>query len=161
MKTMNLLILQFLLVTGCSTLKKSMIYGGLGGAAVGAVAGINLSPDEYSKTANGMIWGGVGALIGAGMGYIFFSDDPENMDLPTMILPEEKRKSVDDVAYPQIIPSSVKAYKVEAGPLPDHLKGKAPNPLLIEHTIPERTEKLNGGRTITIDEHKAWEVTYE
>lgn len=149
------------LLTSCSSLKKSVTYGSLAGAALGGVAGSSLSPDSYSKTPNTLIWGGVGALIGAGLGLFFYQDDPENRELPSMILPEKRDKQIDYYTAPIIVPGVSKKYKVEETPLPEHLKSRIPNPFVIEHVIPEQVQKLNDGRSITVEEHKAWEVSFE
>jgi hypothetical protein len=161
---MKLIIFLFpiLLISSCSSLKKSMVYGGLSGGAIGAFAGSSLSPDSYSKTPNALIWGGVGLALGSALGYFFFNDDPENRELPQMILKEEKRMNTsEDFAAPVIIPSSATKYKVNDAPLPEALKGKVPRPSIIEMTIPERIQKLENGRTLVIEEHKATEIVYE
>lgn len=145
----------------CSTLKESLTFGAITGGTVGAIGGVALSPDSYSKAPNAALWGSLGALAGAAIGYYLFKEDPENKDLPSMILPEPKRKSIDEVENHVIVPKISRKYQIEKGPIPENLKDKVPSPFLIEHKIPERTEKLEDGRTLTIDEHTAWEVTYE
>ena len=45
------------------------------------------------------IWGSVGALLGAGLGYFFFMDDPENREMPSMILSKEKSNPVNKVRF--------------------------------------------------------------
>ena len=157
-----IILLPLILTSSCSSLRKSMVYGGLAGGAIGAYAGSALSPDSYSKTPNALIWGGVGLAAGAALGYFFFHDDPENRELPQMILKEEKRiNTSDDFATPIIIPASANMYKLPEGPIPKSLKGKIPAPSIIEMTIPERIQKLENGRTLVIEEHKATEVVYE
>lgn len=155
--------LFLLTLCSCSSMRKSVIYGGLAGAAIGAVAGNSLSPDPESRMPNTAVWGSLGALGGAALGYIFHMDDPENRDLPSMILPSgeiplSRDKKLNEAI---VIPSDSKKYEVEAGPLPDHLKGKVKQPYIIEHVIPERVEELKNGKTITIEAHKAWEVSFE
>ncbi len=161
---MKLSIFLTLLFLGssCASLKKSMVYGGLAGGGIGAFSGSALSPDSYSKTPNALIWGGLGMAAGAALGYFFFKDDPENRELPQMILQENKKiPTTEDFATPVIIPSSAVKYRVMDVPLPEGLKQKVPRPSIIEMTIPERIQKLEDGRTIIIDEHKATEVVYE
>jgi hypothetical protein len=139
-----------------------LVYGGLSGAAIGGFAGSSLSPDSYSRTPNALIWGGVGLLTGAALGYYFFNEDPENRDLPQMILKNEKKlKTPEDFSAPMVIPTSATKYKVKDSDLPDSLKSKVPKPSIVEMTIPERIQKLENGRTIIIQEHKAVEVVYE
>ena len=161
------LIAVLFMTTSCSTMRKSIIYGGLSGTSLGAVGGAMLSPDKPSKAPNMAVWGSVGALVGATLGYIFFMDDPENKDLPTMLQGRDAKKENFDLAPVNRIPPTTitpkdsKKYKLETGPLPEHLKGKVQTPFIIEHDIPERVEKLENGKAITIEGHKAWEVDYE
>ena len=163
MKNYFFVCLSLFLLSACSSLKKSVFYGGLAGAAIGAAAGNTLSPDPESRIPNTAVWGSLGALAGAAIGYFFHMDDPENRELPSMILPSgevplSKDKKINEAI---VIPSDSRKYKVETGPLPIHLKGKVKNPYIIEHVIPERVEELKNGKTITIEGHKAWEVSFE
>lgn len=161
------LIAVLFMTASCSTMRKSIIYGGLSGASLGTVGGAMLSPDKASKAPNMAVWGSVGALVGATLGYIFFMDDPENRDLPTMLQGRDAKKEdyelapVNRIPPTTITPKDSKKYKLETGPLPEHLKGKVQTPFIIEHDIPERVEKLENGKAITIEGHKAWEVDYE
>ena len=162
MKQSVLILFVLIYFSSCSSLRKSLTYGGLTGGAIGAFAGSSLSPDSYSKTPNTLVWGGVGALIGASLGYFFFQDDPENRDLPQMRHKDEKRmKTSEDFSAPTIIPTEARKYKIKDGPLPDSLKSKIPRPSIIEMTIPEQIQKLDNGRTLVIEEHKATEIVYE
>lgn len=162
-----ILIFVLCLSSSCSTLRKSIIYGGLSGATLGAVGGATLSPDKVSRTPNMAVWGSVGALVGASLAYLFYMDDPENRDLPTMLQGKGAKTEsyelapVNRIPSVTITPKDSKKYKLETGPLPEHLKGKVQTPYIIEHEIPERVEKLENGKAITIEEHKAWEVDYE
>lgn len=165
MKSLVLIFVILVFACSCSTLKKSIFYGGLGGMALGISGGASLSPDKESRVPNMAVWGSIGALLGAGLGYIFFTDDPENRDLPNMILPPSKTKERaslhEEGLIQKVEPTSSKKYKLETGPLPPHLKGKVKTPVVIEHDIPETIEQLEGGKTITVEQHKAWEIDYE
>ena len=156
------ILFLLLCLTSCTSLRKSMVYGGLAGGAIGAYAGSALSPDSYSKAPNALLWGGVGSLAGAALGYFFFHDDPEKRDLPQMILKDQNKiRSTEDFSAPMIIPTEASKYKINSGPLPDSLRSKVPHPSIIEMTIPERIQHLENGRTIVIEAHKATEVVYE
>ncbi len=163
-----------LLVTlsSCSTMRKSIFYGGLSGVTLGVAGSVGLSPNKESIAPNMAIWGSLGALIGAGLGFLFFADDPENRDLPSMLQGKSYGQAqlkngpydlapIKTVEEKIVTPKNSKKYKLEPGPIPEHLKGKVQSPYIIEHEIPERVERLENGRAITIEKHKAWEVDYE
>lgn len=163
---MKHLILIGLILTSasCSSLKKSMVYSGLGFGAVGALAGSSLSPDEYSRPHNAAIVGGIGALLGAGLAYYFWKDDPENRDLKQMIIPGNKIDSSNlDSRQQIIIPRESSKYQMRdlGVEVPENIKKKLPKAYVIEHVIPERVEKLNDGKSISIESHKAYEVSFE
>lgn len=165
MKSKVILLILLGSLASCSTLKKSVFYGGLVGGGIGVAGGAALSPNPESRNPNMAVWGSVGALIGAGLGYFFFQEDPENHELPSMIIPkrEGEYKTGRDQKFEKdiVIPKDSKKYKVETGPLPEHLKGKVKKPFIIEHIIPERVEALENGKSITVEQHKAWEVSFE
>lgn len=164
MKHLQILTLALcLFISSCSTMRKSIFYGALSGITLGVVGGSTLSPDKESVAPNMAVWGSIGALIGVGLGYFFFMDDPENRDLPNMILPKQKAdlSPLGKLESFNITPTDSKKYKVESGPIPEHLKNKVKAPFIIEHEIPERVEQLENGKTITVEKHKAWEYSYE
>lgn len=162
------LSLLLLTNTSCSTMRKSIFYGGLSGVSLGLVGSATLSPNKESIAPNMAIWGSLGALLGATIGYLFFMDDPENRELPSMMPGSSSGRNRAEPLSPinqleaiSIKPTDSKKYKLESGPLPEHLKGKVQTPFIIEHDIPERVEHLENGKAVTIEQHKAWEVDYE
>jgi hypothetical protein len=165
MKSLTVLALSSLLLfSSCSTMRKSILYGGLSGFSLGVIGGATLSPDKESIAPNIAVWGSLGVLVGATLGYLFFMEDPENRDLPSMISPQNRAQGMRPVSKFEAItiqPSDSKKYKVESGPVPENLKGKVKAPFIIEHEIPERVEQLENGKTITVEQHKAWEMSYE
>ena len=159
---------QLLMTSSCSTMRKSVFYAGLSGMTLGIVGSASLSPDKESIAPNMAVWGSLGALVGAALGYLFFMDDPENRELPSMLTSGAASRNKAEFFAPinkleaeTITPTDSKKYKLESGPLPDHLKGKVQTPVIIEHDIPERVEHLENGKAITVEQHKAWEVDYE
>ncbi len=169
-QTLKLISLSMMLLvtSSCSTMRKSIFYGGLSGASLGIVGSVTLSPNKESMAPNMAIWGSVGTLVGATLGYLFFMDDPENRDLPSMMPSGSKNgyrpedlAPINKIESATITPTDSKKYKLESGPLPNHLKGKVQTPFIIEHEIPERVEHLENGKAITVEQHKAWEVDYE
>lgn len=157
-----------LTITSCSTMRKSVFYGGISGITLGIVGSVTLSPNKESVAPNMAVWGSLGALVGAALGYFFFLDDPENRELPSMMPASasprnraEQLAPINKLETVTITPTDSKKYKLESGPLPAHLKGKVQTPVIIEHEIPERVEHLENGKAITVEQHKAWEVDYE
>jgi len=149
-------------------MKKSVLYGGLSGMSLGIAGSGTLSPNKESIAPNMAIWGSVGALVGATLGYLFFVDDPENRELPSMLPSNAHVRNnpeyfapINKIEAKIITPTDSKKYKIESVPLPDHLKGKVQTPFIIEHDIPERVERLENGKAITVEQHKAWEIDYE
>jgi hypothetical protein len=163
MKIKLIMVIGCLLISSCSTMRKSIFYGGLSGISLGIAGSVALSPNKESIGPNMAVWGSIGALLGAGLGYFFFMDDPENRDLPNMIIPkhQEEMSPLSKIESMTITPTNSKKYKVESGPVPEHLKNKVKAPFIIEHEIPERVEQLENGKTITVEQHKAWEYSYE
>lgn len=87
-----LIVAITLLFSSCSTMRKSIFYGAISGMSLGIGGSAVLSPNKESIAPNMAVWGSLGVLIGAGLGYFFFTDDPENRDLPNMIIPKHKEE---------------------------------------------------------------------
>jgi uncharacterized membrane protein YeaQ/YmgE (transglycosylase-associated protein family) len=163
----NNFLLAFILIinSACSSLNSTLVYGSLGGAAVGAVAGHTLSPDRESDTFNTITWGVVGAFIGAGVAYLLRADDPDNQEMKQMIRTDKSlddfRPLNEDFGFQLINPSQSKSYLVPDQNLPERLKGLVKKQVITEHTIFERVEKKDGGKTIVYPETKVYEYDYK
>lgn len=165
MKAFLLLLIISIITSSCSSTSSSIVYGGLGGAAVGAGAGYAFSPDKESDVFNSVIWGAVGAFIGAGVGYLLRADDPDNQEMKQMI---RKEKVVDDFkplnedfGFQLVKPTESKSYIAPEENLPERLKGKVKKQIITEHIISERVEKKGSGKTIVYPETKVYEYDFE
>lgn len=158
-------LLIIALSSSCSSLNSTLVYGGLSGAAVGAVAGHTLSPDKESDTFNALLWGSVGGLVGSGLAYLLRADDPDNQEMKQMIRPDKSNESFtplkEDFGFQLIRPSESKSYVVPNESMPDRLKGKVKKQVITEHIVQERVEKKDGGKTIVYPETKVYEYDYE
>jgi len=167
MKTNSLLII--LLLTSCSTLKKSMIAGALVGGVVGATGGALYSPDENSRDRNAYLFGIVGAAATAGIVYLIH-DGPKKPTQTPMILDEpiQTHKEVPLFDFspelkhlrPEVSFKPMKRYEVPLEKLPPELEGKVKKQFIIEYESDARTLEIEN-RTIQISPFKAWEHVYE
>lgn len=160
---------------GCSTMNRSMTYGGIVGGVAGGFLGGSLgktfSPDKKSEAGNTLLWGGfgtaIGGLGGAYLGKYFYGEDPDNKPLKQMII-DEKKEEIDNVnletsGLEKLLKDSkvAKQYNVPIENLPAHLKNRVCKPRLIEYEIPERQELNESGNPVYIDEGKAYELYCE
>jgi len=147
MKKYILLIIIFT-ASSCAnySLKKAIVYGGLSGAATGATTGALLSPNQESKLANTLVWGGILGLIGAGLGWYMWQDDIDNKPLKNMIN--------DDNGINLSDPNAV--YDLPSVPIPKNLEGKFPQSKVYEFVVPE--QRSADGKYL-IEEHKKWVIS--
>jgi hypothetical protein len=160
------------LITGCSSLKGTLITGSVLGGSIGAMSGIIFSPNKTSKPANALVFGVIGASLGALLGHYFYTNDPENRDLKQMIMDDDKKNnSKKEVPLfdfnpdlknikPDITFKPVKKYEVPQEKLPKDLEGKVKKQFLLEYETEGKTIQYEG-RTIEISPFKAWEHVYE
>lgn len=168
MKTYLLLII-FTITSSCSSFdqssKSSFVYGGLGGAVVGASAGYALSPNKESDAFNSVVWGVVGSFIGAGIGYLLSADDPDNQEMKQMIRKEKFREELeplnDDFGFKLIVPTKSESFVAPDQLLPERLKGKIKKQIITEHILMERIEKKENGKTLIYPETKVYEYDFE
>jgi hypothetical protein len=161
MKKAILITITTLTLTSCSSIDKSMIYSGLAGAIVGGFAGRYVSPDRESDKLNIAIGSMAGAALGAGVGAYFFNQDPDNRKMKTMLEPVNDKQVHKD--FDIGVPISEKYYTVtpDTTNIPEHLKSKVKNQVIIEKTIPERIINGEGGKTTLIPESKVIEFDYQ
>ena len=160
-----LILIICILISSCSSMNSTIVYGGLSGASVGAISGHVLSPDRESDTFNTITWGVVGAFLGAGIAYLLRVDDPDNKEMKQMIRPpiteEINSTSNHDIGFKLITPDSSKSYLVPDQNLPERLKGKVKKQIITEHLIKERIEKSDDGKTLVYPETKVYEYDYQ
>ena len=169
MKIKVLLILVLSLLTSCSSLKRSMIAGGLIGGLAGGTGGALFSPDSGSRDKNAYVFGVLGAAVGTGLVYLF-SDQPKSKMQAPMILdgPTQTHQEVPLFDFspelkdirPEVNFKPVKKYEVPLEKLPPELEGKVKKQFIIEYESDARTLEINN-RTIQISPFKAWEHIYE
>lgn len=172
MKT-NMLILCILL-TGCSSLKRTIATGAITGLAVGGLGGAVFSPDKESTDKNAYIFGLTGALAGAGLAYLLHEPKKEK-EQPNMILDQEHLKTIekakDEVPLLDFSPDLAEIkpnldfkptgkYEVPLKDLPPELEGKVAKQYIYEYETAPKTIKIDN-RTIEIAPFKAWEHVYE
>ena len=161
---MKILVLTFFLIS-CSTMKKTIVYSALSGAAAGASAGYLLSPDEESRGANAAVFGIVGAGISALVGYALYADDPRNQKLSHMLEPKEEIDpnklgiTLGDLRIDASLAPKDK-FSTPKKELPEKLKGKIKEQYIIKYQSKERY--LNkGDKTYYIPSFEVYEHAYE
>jgi len=146
--TLGLLIL----LSGCSTVKKSLMFGGVVGAATVGTLAVLRSPTPEDKTPNAAVFGTLGALAGATAAYLIHQDQPQNVKLKPM-LPEPKgdefkQDSTEDPKEKLINLAGKgnleKRYSVPVEPLPNELKDKVKKQVLEKYVVPEETIYQDG-----------------
>lgn len=163
-------ICLIIILTSCSSHKRTLIYSSLAGGLTGAMAGSALSPDAYSRPYNAAVFGGVGVVAGALVGHLLYQDDPRNKKLDNILLDDEQklnhsRKNEDEklAVGPVAIEMNFSPKERSDIPqvdLPDKLKDKVAKPYLIKHTSPE-TYLEKDGHTYYIPPVEIYEHTTE
>lgn len=163
------LIFSLILLSSCSTLKKSIGAGAIIGGVVGGTGGAVFSPDEFSRDRNAYMGSMIGALAGAGLAYLMH-DEPKKKVASPMLLdePSELHKEVPLFDFspelkhirPEVNFKPVKKYEVPLEKLPTELEGKVKKQFIIEYESDARTLEIDN-RTIQISPFKAWEHVYE
>ena len=165
MKNRLLIFMISLILSSCSTLKKTIVYSSLSGGLAGATAGYALSPDRESQGANAAIFGLVGAGLTVLIGYALYEDDPRNQKLNHML--DDKK-----VTNPNSLGIDLDDFKIEANlskqevyetpmkELPAVLQGKVKKQYIIKYESKERY--LNkGNKTYYIPSFQIYEHAYD
>jgi hypothetical protein len=106
------LILVQTMMTSCSSLNKSRVYAGLGGALAGAGVGAGVGEvigerNGYKKRSNVLGGAAIGAASGAIFGVMlanfFWNEDPENREMKQMIIKSGSAGSKKDDETAQAI----------------------------------------------------------
>lgn len=160
---MNKLILAVLILslTGCSTLKRTLVYSSIIGGLAGSATGVVLSPNKESRRGNALLFGAVGAVASGLIGYALYKDDPRNYELKHMLMDDKKKKLDIDLGGLNI-DASLKAqdiYKVPVKELPEELKGKVNKQYLIKYKSKERVIN-RGKKTYYIPDFEIYEHAY-
>lgn len=165
----NLLFLLIIL-SSCSTFKRTVVSAALTGAIVGAAGGSAFSPDAESRDRNAYLFGVAGALAGAGTAYLLKDDPKKDAGQTPMILDQDKQTHKEVPLFdfspqlknikPEVTFKPIKKYEVPLEKLPKSLEGKVKKQYIIEYEAQARTLNI-GTRTIEISPFKAWEHVYE
>ena len=160
-----LVIVLGLCLSGCSSMKKTIIYSSLAGGMTGATAGALLSPNEKSRGANAAVFGLIGAGVAALAGYALYQDDPRNYKLKNMLRdekqlnPNEIELGLGDIKIDANLEKK-EAHKVPVTELPNQLKGKVNQQYLIKYQSKERYVK-KGNKTFYIPAFEVFEHAYD
>ncbi|MBD66515.1 MAG: hypothetical protein CME62_14985 [Halobacteriovoraceae bacterium] len=158
-----------LMLSSCSTLKKSIVSGAMVGGLVGGTGGAVFSPNEESTNKNAYLGGVIGAVAGAGIAYLMHDKKPKK-EKHSLLLDDHEIKQENVPLFdfsdelknikPEVNFKPVKKYEVPLEKLPPELEGKVKKQFIIEYKSEARTLDL-GNRTIQISPFKAWEHVYE
>ena len=176
------ILILAMLFSSCSSFRASILSGATSGALIGGISGAVLSPDRESTPANALLFSGLGALLGMGASYLIYKADPENQELPAMIMAPEKKfsgveqsgdegESIESPGVfgfdselknlkPEIKFVPTKKYEVPLEKLPPELKDKVKKQFVLEYEVQSQTLQYQN-RTIEIGPFKAWEHVYE
>ena len=159
-----LLILMVLGLVACSTLKKTLIYGGISGGIAGAAGGYVLSPDDESRAANAAVFGVVGAGVAALLGYSMYQDDPRNTKLNHMLVPKKLKENEMELDLGGIkIDANLEkgeTFKTPTKELPEKLRGKVKEQFIIKYQSKERYVN-KGNKTFYVPSFEIYEHAYE
>lgn len=173
--TTKLLIFVLFVFSSCSSVERSALTGAMAGGSLGATGGAVFSPTDDSRDKNAYLFGVLGSLLGAGIGYLLF-EKPQNNKLQNQMLLEDSssqktQKESNELPLfdfapelkdvrPEVSFKPTGRYEVPLKDVPPELEGKVRQQHIIEYEAEARTIELDN-RTIEISPFKAWEVIYE
>lgn len=173
MRIKLIMFLMFsLFLSGCSSLRGSISTGTIIGGSLGAMSGVVFSPNKESRNGNALIFGALGAGVGALLAHYLYTNDPENKDLKQMMIPDDplKKKGEEVPLFdfspelknmkPELSFKPIKKYEVPIEKLPESLQGKVKKQYLLEYESEAKTIQYQG-KTIEISPFKAYEHVYE
>lgn len=172
------IILILLLLTSCSTQRKSETYGAIaGGLACGALGmslGSEFAPNEESQGVNKLIGGASGATLcstgGFFLGRALYKSDPRNQEMkPIEIKPmntggkqEMLNVGLNDIDFNELRKMPNEALVTPfIKSLPKELQSKVHKQKIIKYKIEPQTIKTKDGRTLYFSGGEAIEHKYQ
>ena len=158
---MKKLFIIALILSSCSSVKKTLIYSSLAGGTAGAATGLAVSPNKNSRAANALVWGLAAASAMALIGYLLYKDDPRNFKLKEMLIKSSKGPEIDlgNIKIDAIF-NKKEAYPVPTIKLPEKLKGKIGQQYLIKYQSIDRYHKV-GNKTYYIPAFEIYEYSID
>ena len=155
-------------------MERSALAGAISGGGLGATGGAVFSPRQEDRDKNAYLFGVLGSLVGAGIGYLLFDTPQKNKLQSPMLLDEKESKQSRQIKElplfdfapelkdikPEVTFEPTGRYEVPLKDVPPELEGKVRQQHIIEYEAHAKTIELDN-RTIEISPFKAWEVIYE
>ena len=171
-------ILILVLLSSCSTQRKSEIYGAISGGLIcgvlGASLGKELSPNIESEGVNKLIGGASGASLcstgGFFLGRALYKSDPRNQEMKPIeikAIGNTSKQEMLNVGLNEVDFNDLKKMPNEAletpfiKTLPKELKAKIQKQKIIKYKIEPQTIKTKDGRTLYFSGGEAIEHKYQ
>jgi hypothetical protein len=173
----HILIVLLILVSSCSTLKKSQLYGAIAGGlicgTIGMAMGKEMSPNKASTSFNKAIgFVGGSSLCGIGGHYIgkyFYKSEPRNIEYEPIKFKETKKPKTgqqvlnnNEVKFSDLSLSNKEIIEMPLlKGVPKELRGKVSRQKIIKYKVKPQILKMNDGRKIYFSGGDAIEHKYE
>lgn len=134
--------LSLVILSGCSSLNKTMLYSSLAGTLAGGLLGHSLSPNKSSEQANAVVFGLVGGAASAGAAYFLYREARPDLKLKSSPLKEEVQLapiqdtnlSVDALrVVPPLVPVTEKKVIEFSQNVPEEVRKSARKQYYIKH----------------------------